>query len=107
MQFVALRGRLLPGAVAEYKNAHDHIPVEVLDGQRAAGLRRWLIFQDGLDLVHVTECEDFDESMRLLAGFPADQQWQRRMAAHKQPVDESGNTERRLQLIYQRDLWLP
>ncbi len=70
------------------------------------GVRRWLIFQDGLDLLHVAECEDFDESMRLLAQDPRDQAWQAEMAGYKQPVDR-GATETRLKLIYERALWLP
>ncbi len=107
MGFVALRGRLLPGASTEYKRAHDQIPRDVIDAQRASGLRRWLIFQDGLDLIHVAESQDFDESIRVLARHPADQDWQRQMAALKQPLGASGNTECRLQLIYERDLWLP
>lgn len=105
--FTALRGRLRPGAAAEYIRAHDHIPEEVLDAQRDAGLRRWLIFQDGLDLFHVADCEDFDAAMRRLAQDPRDQRWQHEVAAHKQPIDDRGDTETRLTLIYDRDLWLP
>lgn len=105
--FTALRGRLLPGAAAGYIDAHDHIPQQLLDAQRDAGVRRWLIFQDGLDLFHVAECEDFDRSMQLLAGDPRDQSWQHQMADYKQAIDETGRTEARLKLIYERDLWLP
>ena len=105
--FTALRGRLLAGAADGYIRAHDQIPQSLLDAQRDAGVGRWLIFQDGLDLIHVAECADFDESMRLLARDPRDQAWQREMAGYKQPVDDSGNTETRLELIYERTLWLP
>ena len=107
MEVAGLRGRLLPGALDGYRLAHDEIPQSVLDAQRAAGVRRWLIFADGLDLFHVAQCERFDESMRALAGDPVDQAWQRQMTPYKQPVGESGNTERRMQLIYERSLWLP
>lgn len=106
-RFTALRGRLQPGAADGYIRAHDQIPDELLDAQRDAGVRRWLIFQDGLDLFHVAECADFDNSMRLLAEDPRDQSWQREMAGYKQPVDDRGSTETRLRLIYERDLWLP
>jgi L-rhamnose mutarotase len=106
-KFTALRGRLLPGAAEGYTRAHDLIPQSLLDAQRDAGVRRWLIFQDGLDLLHVAECDDFDESMRRLAGDPRDQAWQREMAGYKQPVDGNGGTEIRLKLIYERELWLP
>ena len=106
-RFTALRGRLLPGAAEGYIRAHDQIPQQLSDAQRDAGVRRWLIFQDGLDLFHVADCEDFDNSMRLLAEDPTDQSWQREMAGYKQPVDDQGNTETRLTLIYDRDLWLP
>jgi L-rhamnose mutarotase len=107
MEIAGLRGRLRAGAADGYRQAHDQIPQDVLDAQRAAGVRRWLIFRDGLDLFHVAECEHFDESMRLLARDPVDQAWQRQMTPYKQPLDGSGNTERRIQLIYERDLWLP
>lgn len=107
MEVAGLRGRLQPGAVDAYQLAHDQIPTDLLAAQRAAGVRRWMIFRDGLDLFHVGECEDFDESMRILANDPVDQAWQREMSRHKQPLGESGNTERRIQLIYDRALWLP
>jgi L-rhamnose mutarotase len=105
--FTALRGRLRPGAADGYIRAHDQIPQRVLDAQRDAGVRRWLIFRDGLDLLHVAECENFDNSMRLLGQDPRDQSWQREMSGYKEPADDSGNTEVRLELIYERDLWLP
>ena len=107
MEVVGLRGRLLPGAAEGYQRAHHEIPQDLLDAQRAAGVRRWLIFRDGPDLFHVAECEDFDDSMRLLANDPVDQAWQRQMAPYKQPLGDPGNAERRIELIYQRDLWLP
>lgn len=106
-EFTGLRGRLLPGAAEGYIRDHDQIPQQLLDAQREAGVHRWLIFQDGLDLFHVAECEDFERSMRLLAEDPRDQSWQRQMSGYKQPIDERGNTEARLRLIYERDLWLP
>lgn len=107
MEVAGLRGRLLPGAADGYQRAHDEIPGELLDAQRAAGVRRWLIFRDGLDLFHVGECEHFEDSMGVLAHDPIDQAWQRQMAAYKETQGESGSTERRIQLIYDRDLWLP
>lgn len=107
VEVAGLRGRLLPGAVEGYQRAHDEIPESVLAAQRAAGVRRWLIFRDGLDIFHVAECDHFDESMRLLAADPVDQAWQRQMAPYKESPDDSGKTERRIELIYQRELWLP
>lgn len=107
MTFVAIRQRLLPGASEAYIRAHEQIPQGLVEAQRVAGLRRWLIFEDGLDIVHVAESEDFDKSIRQLARHPADISWQREMDQHKQPVDDSGSPDRRLRLIYSRDLWLP
>jgi L-rhamnose mutarotase len=102
-----LKGRLRADGVAGYIEAHDNIPAAVLDEQRAAGVRRWLIFQDGLDLLHVAECEDFELAMRRLAGSEVDRRWQQQVAPFKEPLDEAGNTERRLELIYSKSLWLP
>jgi L-rhamnose mutarotase len=107
MEVAALRGRLLSDALDGYQCAHDQIPQELLDAQRSAGVRRWTIFRDGLELFHVAECHDFDESMRLLAQDPINQAWQRQMAPYKERLGDPGNTERRLQLIYDHDLWLP
>jgi hypothetical protein len=36
-----------------------------------------------------------------------DQAWQRQMAPYKERLGDPGNTERRLQLICERDLGLP
>ena len=44
MEVAGLRGRLMPGAADGYQRAHDEIPQSVLDAQRAAGVRRWLIY---------------------------------------------------------------
>lgn len=104
VEVVAFRGRLLPGAGDAYEQAHAEIPGELLAAQRRSGIRSWRIFSDGLDLFHVAEWENFEDAMHRLAEEPADQHWQREMAKYKQPIDESGATERRLRLIYARDL---
>jgi L-rhamnose mutarotase len=107
MELVGLRGRLKPGAADEYKAAHDAIPDDVIRAQLAAGVRRWLIFQDGLELFHMAECEDFARVAAELALDPSDQRWQAQVSQYKAAVGPSGELESRMQLIYSRQLWTP
>lgn len=102
-EFVGLRTRLKPGMAQAYKEAHDAIWPEILEGQRAAGIKRYLIFRDGLDLFHAIEVDDFDAAAAMLGQHPVDQRWQAEMArfvATAEDVDRPGAT--RLELVYNR-----
>lgn len=107
MELVGLRGRLAPDGVAPYAAAHDAIPEQVISAQRAAGIRRWVIFRDGLDLFHFAECEDFARAAAALARDPFDQRWQDEVRQYKAPVSVTGDTESRMELIYSRQIWIP
>jgi L-rhamnose mutarotase len=77
---VGLHTRLKPGAEQRYEQYHARVWPEVLAGIRAAGVRQWVIFRDGLDLFHYVECEDYDRAMAELARSEVDRRWQAEMA---------------------------
>jgi len=99
---VGLHTRLKPGAEERYEAYHSAVWPEVLERIRAAGITRYLIFRDGLDLFHFIECEDYDRSIAQLADDPVNLRWQAEMApmmaiAH----DFSGKSGDRLPLIFE------
>ncbi len=103
-EFVALRTRLKPGMGAAYESAHATIWPELQMAQREAGIRRWLIFRLGLDLLHVVECDDFDRAEAKLADNPVDRRWQGEMARYVvQRPDGHRGAAHRLSLIYNGD----
>jgi L-rhamnose mutarotase len=101
VEYVGLRTRLKPGMQGAYESAHATIWPELQMAQREVGIRRWLIFRHGLDLLHVVECDDFDRAEAELASNPVDQRWQAEMARYVvQSLDGRGGAADRLSLIY-------
>jgi L-rhamnose mutarotase len=99
---VGLHTRLLPGAEARYDELHRAVWPEVLAAIGEAGIARWLIFRDGLDLFHYVECEDYDAAIAALADVPVNVRWQAEVAplmatAH----DYSGASSDRLTVIFE------
>ena len=99
---VGLHTRLKPGAEVRYEQAHKAVWPEILAAIRAAGVTRWLIFRDGLDLFHYIECDDYERAIAELARNPVNQRWQAEMApmmavAH----DYSGASNDRLPMIFE------
>lgn len=102
-EFVGLRTRLKPGAEQAYKEAHDAISSELLEAQRTAGIKRWVIYRDGLDLFHSVEAEDFDAAIAKLAEDPVDVRWQAEMAKFAVSLeDQERPASTRLALVYNR-----
>jgi L-rhamnose mutarotase len=102
-EFVGLRTCLKPGTEQAYKEAHDAIWPELLEAQRAAGIKRWIIFRDGLDLFHSVEADDFDAAIARLAMDPVELRWQAEMARFAVPLeDEARPASTRLELVYNR-----
>jgi L-rhamnose mutarotase len=100
-EFVGLHTRLKPGAEEAYDAAHRAVPPEILAAQRELGIKRWLIFRDGLDLFHSIECDDYDHAIAELAKLPANQRWQAEMALLTEVAhDYSGAASDRLALIF-------
>jgi L-rhamnose mutarotase len=98
---VGLHTRLKPGAEERYDEAHAAVWPEILEANRHAGIRTWLIFRDGLDLFHYIECDDYERAIAELSALPINQRWQAEMAplmavAH----DYSGGASDRLPVIF-------
>ena len=84
-----------------YEKAHAEVWPDLTAAQRGLGIRRWLIFRDGLDLFHTVECENFERAVAGLAQHPVDRRWQAQMAQYTQVAnDRSGAATDRLRLIY-------
>ena len=99
---VGLHTRLVPGAEDRYDELHRAVWPEVLAAIEQAGIARWLIFRDGLDLFHYVECEDYDAAIAALADVPVNVRWQAEVAplmakAH----DYSGESSDRLPVIFE------
>jgi L-rhamnose mutarotase len=99
---VGLHTRLKPGAEELYEKYHREVWPDVLAGIRKAGITRYVIFRDGLDLFHYIECDDYDSAIAELAQSPLNQRWEAEMApmtavAH----DFSGKGDDRLRKIFE------
>ncbi len=99
---VGLHTRLKPGAEERYDAAHRAVWPEVLAAIRAAGVTKWLIFRDGLDLFHYIECDDYDRAIAQLADLPVNQRWQAEMAPMMEVAhDYSGGGSDRLPVVFE------
>jgi L-rhamnose mutarotase len=99
---VGIHTRLKPGVVERYQRYHKEVWPDVLAAIRRAGITRYLIFRDGLDLFHYIECEDYDKAIAELADDPVNIKWQAEMepmmaVAH----DYSGKSRDRLPLVFE------
>lgn len=81
MDRIALHTKLKPGKESEYERVHAVIPADLDEALRAAGVRSWRIWRDGLDLFHVVEVDDYQAMRHALADHPANVPWQARMAS--------------------------
>ncbi|MGD0196788.1 MAG: L-rhamnose mutarotase [Solirubrobacteraceae bacterium] len=103
--FASVRTRLKPGMEEPYRIAHSQIWPELLVAQRKAGIKRWLIFRDGLDLFHSVEADNFEAAIAQLENNPVDKRWQVEMAQYTVERDDNqGPAARMLPLIYNGDL---
>ncbi len=101
---VGIRTRLVPGVEGRYEEYHRAVWPDVLVAIRRAGIAKYVIFRDGLDLFHYIECDDYDKAIGDLARDPVNVRWQQEMApmmavAH----DFSGDSSDRLPLIFDLD----
>lgn len=99
---VGLHTRLKPGVEARYEEYHRAVWPDVLRAIRRAGITKYVIFRDGLDLFHFIECDDYERAIAELAKDPINIRWQAEMApmmavAH----DFSGKSADRLPLIFE------
>jgi len=98
---VGIHTRLKEGEVERYEGYHKAVWPEVLAAIRGAGITKYEIFRDGLDLFHYIECEDYGHAIAELARSPLNQRWEAEMApmtavAH----DFSGDGTDRMSVIF-------
>jgi L-rhamnose mutarotase len=98
---VGLHTRLRPGVEERYDELHRAVWPDVLTAIKRAGITRWLIFRDGLDLFHYVECADYDAAIAELADDPVNVRWQAEVAPLMERAhDYSGSSSDRLSAIF-------
>ena len=98
---VGLHTRLKAGAEERYDALHRAVWPDVLEAIRGAGVTRWQIYRDGLDLFHWIECEDYDAAIAEFAELEINQRWQAEVAPLMETAhDYSGESNDRLPLIF-------
>ena len=77
---VGRRTRVKPGAVAAYRDWHNRVWPEITALTRAAGIRNYSIYMDGVHLFSYFEVEDFDGAIAFLSQSEVSDRWQALMA---------------------------
>ncbi len=77
---VGLHTRLKPGAEERYEAYHRAVWPEVIEAIKHAGIHRYFIFRDGLDLFHFIECDDYDRAIAEIAKDPTSMRWEAEIA---------------------------
>lgn len=99
---VGLHTRLKPGAEERYEEYHREVWPEVLSEIRRAGISKYLIFRDGVDLYHYIECEDYERAIAEIARDPISMRWEAEIATMMAVThDFSGESSDRMKLIFE------
>ena len=99
---VGLHTRLKPGAEERYEEYHSAVWPEVVDAIRKAGITRYLIYGDGLDIFHFIECEDYDSAIAEISKDPTSMRWEAEIATMMAVThDFSGDGSDRMRKIWQ------
>jgi len=99
---VGLHTRLKPGAEERYEEYHRAVWPDVLQAIRRAGITRYVIFRDGLDLFHFIECKDYDRAMAEIAQDPTSMRWEAEIATMMAVThDFSGVSSDRMSKIWE------
>lgn len=77
---VGLHTRLKPGEEDRYESYHRAVWPEVIAAIEKAGITRYFIFRDGLDLFHFIECEDYERAIAEIAKDPTSMKWEAEIA---------------------------
>ncbi|GAA4435082.1 L-rhamnose mutarotase [Actinokineospora soli] len=101
MERIALHTRLKPGRELDYEREHAVIPADLDAALRAAGVRSWRIWRDGLDLFHVVEVDDYRAMRKALADHPANVPWQARMAELLDVADDYSGDDSGLRKVWE------
>lgn len=99
---VGLHTRLKPGAEERYEEYHRAVWPAVTDALRRAGITKYLIYRDGLDLFHHIECEDYDRAIAEIATDPTSMRWEAEIATMMAVThDFSGESSDRMSKIWE------
>jgi L-rhamnose mutarotase len=99
---VGLHTRLKPGAEERYEEYHRAVWPDVLAEIRSAGITKYVIFRDGLDLFHYIECEDYDRAIAEIANDPTSIRWETEIATMMAVThDFSGEGSDRMKMIFE------
>ena len=99
---VGLRTRIKPGAEERYEEYHRAVWPGVAKAIREAGITKYVIFRDGLDVFHYIECEDYDRAISQIARDPLSMEWEAEIATMMETThDFSGTSSDRLRKIWQ------
>src|SRR5919201_3504636 len=98
---LGLRTRLKPGAEERYEEYHRAVWPEVVEAIKRCGIRRYVIFRDGLDLFHFIECDDYDGAIAKIAKDPTSMRWEAEIATMMAVThDFSGQSSDRMRKIW-------
>ena len=105
MERMAWKGRIKPGAKAEYIKRHDEIWPELADLLKQAGICNYSIYSAGDDLFGYYECEKgiaFAE--RTQAGSPIVDKWNEYMSdVLELEMDPETGAQPKLELVFRLD----
>lgn len=82
LRAAVLHSVLRPGAEGAYDADHRVVPADLLEALQDHGVRDWVIWREGRDLLHVVDVDDYDALAAAIAEDPANQRWQEQMAVH-------------------------
>lgn len=77
MRGYLLESRLLADRVDDYDLAHTHVPDEVVDAIRSAGISDWTIWRSGISLYQLVVCDAPEALQRAMLTQP--ESWNARM----------------------------
>src|SRR5688500_17795504 len=85
---VVLRSRLRPGQEGAYEAEHERVPDDLLAALDTGGVRDWVIWRDGFELLHLVDVDDYAALEEHLVGNDANDRWQAAMARHVEGFDD-------------------
>jgi L-rhamnose mutarotase len=99
---VGLHTRIKPGAEERYEEYHRAVWPGVVEEIRRAGITKYVIFRDGLDLFHFIECDDYDRAIAQIGKDPTSMRWEAEIATMMAVThDFSGEGSDRMRKIWE------
>ena len=99
---VGLHTRLKAGSEERYEEHHRAVWPDVVKEIRRAGITRYVIFRDGLDVFHYIECEDYDRAIAQIAKDQVSMKWEAEISNMMEAThDFSGEGSDRMKKIWE------